>query len=98
MKPESVYTEQLLNGLGLAIDEAKLVRELIKSQGFARNLKEENLFSERLIYLNKEIRYIEAKLDKVRSKASGTVTEIMVVLRDPEKKCNATSKIMLGIK
>ena len=70
MKPELPSTEQLLTDLGLAIDEAKLVRSLIKSQDLARKLKEENPFSERLIYLNKEIKYLEAKLTKVRSPAS----------------------------
>ena len=54
-KPELPSTEQLLTDLGLAIDEAKLVRSLIKSQDLARKLKEENPLSERLIYLNKDI-------------------------------------------
>ena len=66
MKPELPSTEQLLTDLGLAIDEAKLVRSLIKSQDLARKLKEENPFSERLIYLNKEVRYMEDKLIKLR--------------------------------
>ncbi len=69
MKP--VSTEQLLTDLGLAVDEAKLVRSLIKSQDLARKLKKENPFSERLIYLNKEIKYMEDQLTKVRSKAGG---------------------------
>ena len=66
MKPELPSTEQLLTDLGLAIDEAKLVRSLIKSQDLARKLKEENPFSERLIYMNKEVRYMEDKLIKLR--------------------------------
>ena len=66
MEPELPSTEQLLTDLGLAIDEAKLVRSLIKSQDLARKLKEENPFSERLIYLNKEVRYMEDKLIKLR--------------------------------
>ena len=70
MKPELTSTEQLLTDLGLAIDEAKLVRSMIKSQDLARKLKEENPFSERLIYLNKEIRYMEARLIEIRSKTN----------------------------
>jgi hypothetical protein len=66
MKSELPSTEQLLTDLGLAIDEAKLVRSLIKSQDLARKLKEENPFSERLIYMNKEVRYMEDKLIKLR--------------------------------
>jgi hypothetical protein len=66
---EPVSTEQLLTDLGLAVDEAKLVRSLIHSQDLARKLKEENPFSERLIYLNKEIRYMEDKLIEFRSQA-----------------------------
>ena len=66
MEPELPSTEQLLTDLSLAIDEAKLVRSLIKSQDLARKLKEENPFSERLIYLNKEVRYMEDKLIKLR--------------------------------
>jgi hypothetical protein len=68
MNPAS--TEQLLTDLGLAVGEATLVRALIKSQDLARKLKEENPFSEHLIYLNKEIRYMEEKLIKIRSKTS----------------------------
>jgi hypothetical protein len=66
MKPELPSTEQLLTDLGLAIDEAKLVRSLIKFQDLARKLKEENPFSERLIYMNKVVRYMEDKLIKLR--------------------------------
>ena len=76
-KPELPSTEQLLTDLGLAIDEAKLVRSLIKSQDLARKLKEENPFSERLIYLNKEIRYMEARLIEIRSKTNrGTLRAV----------------------
>ena len=76
-KPELPSTEQLLTDLGLAIDEAKLVRSLIKSQDLARKLKEGNPFSERLIYLNKEIRYMEARLIEIRSKTNrGTLRAV----------------------
>ena len=59
---ESVSTEQLLNCLGLAIDEAKLLRSLIESRELAAKLKREDPFSDRLVYLNREITYLEKKL------------------------------------
>jgi hypothetical protein len=40
MKPQVESTEHLLTCLGLAIDEAKLVRSLIQSRDIARVLKE----------------------------------------------------------
>ena len=67
---EPVSTEHLLNCLGLAIDEAKLVRSLIQLKDIVRVLKEKKPFSERLIYLNKEIQHLETKLIEVRSKAN----------------------------
>ena len=66
---EPVSTEQLLNCLGLAIDEAKLLRSLIESRELAARLKQENPFSDRLVYLNREITYLEKKLAEVRRKA-----------------------------
>ena len=66
---EPVSTEQLLTCLGLAIDEAKLLRSLIESRELAARLKQENPFSDRLVYLNREIAYLEKKLAEVRRKA-----------------------------
>ena len=66
---EPVSTEHLLNCLGLAIDEAKLLRSLIESRDLATRLKQENPFSDRLVYLNREIAYLEKKLAEVRRKA-----------------------------
>jgi len=64
---ELTSTDHLLTCLDLAIDEAKLVRSLIKSKDMAFKLKEENPFSDTLLFLNVEIPYLEAKLIQVRS-------------------------------
>ena len=66
---EPVSTEHLLICLGLAIDEAKLVRSLIRMQGLAEKLKIEKPFSDRVRYLNQEIGNIEQKLVEVRQRA-----------------------------
>lgn len=62
-------TDQLLNHLGLAIDEAKLVRAIIESKDEAYRLKKDSPFSDRLIYLNREITYLETKLEQLRALA-----------------------------
>ena len=62
--------DKLLTCLGLAIDEAKLVRSLIKSKDLAGELKENDPFSQQLIILNKEINYLEVKLTQVRRTAN----------------------------
>jgi hypothetical protein len=67
---EPVSADHLLTCLDLAIDEAKLVRSLIKSKDMAFKLKEENPFSDTLLFLNVEIPYLEAKLIQVRSMAN----------------------------
>jgi hypothetical protein len=66
---EPVSTEHLLNCLGLAIDEARLLRSLIESKQMAARLRQEQAFSDRLIYLNREISYLEKKLAEVRRQA-----------------------------
>lgn len=67
---EPASTGRLLACLGLAIDEAKLVRSLIQSRDLAHKLKVKNPFSDRLIHLNREIRYLEKKLAEVRCQAN----------------------------
>lgn len=69
---EPVSTGRLLDCLGLAIDEAKLVRSLIHSKNMLHKLKAENTFSDRLIHLNREIKYLEKKLAEVRCQANGS--------------------------
>ena len=68
---ELTSKDRLLTCLGLAIDEAKLVRSLIESKDRAGQLKANDPFSQQLIYLNKEINYLEVKLTQVRRTANG---------------------------
>lgn len=63
--------DRLLTCLGLAIDEAKIVRSLIESKDRAGKLEENDPFSRQLIDLNREINYLEVKLTQVRRTASG---------------------------
>jgi len=67
---EPVSTKHLLACLGLAIDEAKLIRSLIQSKEMADKLERDNPFSDQSIRLNREITYLESKLAEVRSKVS----------------------------
>jgi len=67
---ELTSKDRLLTCLGLAIDEAKLVRSLIESKDMAGKLKRNDPFSRQLVYLNKEINYLEVKLTQVRRTAS----------------------------
>ena len=67
---EPTSKEQLLTCLGLAIDEAKLVKSLIESRDRAGKLKQDDPFSRQLVYLNREINYLEVKLTQVRRTAS----------------------------
>jgi hypothetical protein len=67
---EPVSTARMLTCLGLAIDEAKLVRSLIQSKDMAHQMKAEKSFSDRLNHLNREIKYLEKKLAEVRYQAN----------------------------
>jgi len=67
---EPTSADHLLTCLDLAIDEAKLVRSLIKTKDMISKLKEENPFSDSLFFLNIEIPYLEAKLIQLRSMAN----------------------------
>ena len=67
---EPTSADYLLTCLDLAIDETKLIRSLIKSKEMAFKLKEKNPFSDRLLFLNVEIPYLEAKLIQIRSMAN----------------------------
>ncbi len=60
---------QLACLISLAIDEARLVREIVQTKGQAHKQKSVNPFTQRLIYLNREIAYLEQKLAEVRSLA-----------------------------
>ena len=67
---ESASTGHLLTCLGLAIDQAKLVRSIIRLQDRAYKLKQKKSFSDQLIHLNLEIKHLETKLAHVRSWAN----------------------------
>ncbi len=67
---EPASTERLLACLNLAIDEAKLVRSIIKSKDYATRLKAKNPTPRKLMLLNREIELLEAKLIQVRSQAN----------------------------
>ena len=69
---EPVSTEHLLTCLGLAIDEAKLVRSVIKSKDYATKLETEKPTPRKLILLNRKIELLETKLDKIRGQAKQT--------------------------
>jgi len=63
-------TNQLLNNLGLAIDEAKLVLNLSKLNNQVFNLESSNGVSEHLVDLRKEITILEVQLNYVRDRAT----------------------------
>ena len=69
---EPTSTERILSCMALAIDEAKLVRSILKSRDMASKLKRDNLFTQRSSYLDKEITNLESKLVQVRNKADKT--------------------------
>jgi len=65
---EITSNDKLLNSLGLAIAEAKMLRSLLKARRSSIRSDRENGQIERLAQLNREIDYLEAKLREVRSK------------------------------
>jgi hypothetical protein len=60
-------SDQISTRLLQAIDEAKLIKSKIKTKDTATKVKEGNPHWHRLISLNSEIMYLEAKLIQVRS-------------------------------
>lgn len=68
IEPES--TKCLLARLSLAIDEAKLVREIVQVKNQAVNEGSRDSYSRRLLFLDREIELLEDKLEKVRSQAN----------------------------
>ena len=72
---ESAYTEHLEKYLeenlekylNLAIDEAKCVRQLIETRDLAEHLEREEPCSDQLAHLNREISYLENKLEEIRN-------------------------------
>ncbi len=66
---EPASTDSLLACLGLAIDEAKLVRDIVEAKDQAHKEVSADSYSRRLLYLNREIELLEDKLEKVRIRA-----------------------------
>jgi hypothetical protein len=73
---EPTSTARLLTCMSLAIDETKLLRSINKSKLIVKQLEAENPSSHRLIFLKKEISNLEARLTKIRHKASRIKTVI----------------------
>lgn len=69
-------TARLLICMGLAIDETKLVRSINESREVIKQLESDNPYSHRLLFLRKEISNLEARLAKIRHKASRMKTVI----------------------
>ena len=68
IEPKS--TSHLLDCLGLAIDETKLLRSLTRFRDMATNLSEDDVFAGKLTYVNRQIEMLEARLLEVRARAN----------------------------
>ena len=66
---EPASTDRLLASLALAIEEARLVRSIIESQGIADRLRSEKPVSTRLARIDREIEYLESRLAQLRNRA-----------------------------
>ena len=73
---EPTSTARLLTCMSLAIDETKLLRSINKSKLMVKQLEAKNPSSHKLIFLKKEISNLEARLTKIRHKASRIKTVI----------------------
>lgn len=62
-------TRRILAIFNLAIDEAKLLNSIKRSQELAIDLEANNPHSDRLRFIQKEIDHLEAELAKVHKKA-----------------------------
>jgi len=67
---EITSNDKLLNSLGLAVAEAKMVKSLISARETSIKTDRDNGQLDRLVHLNREIDYLEAKLTEVRSKVN----------------------------
>jgi len=72
---ELTSQDRLFTRMGLAIEETKLIKSIIESKNIARKLEVGNPFSQQLVSMNKEIRYLEARLIKIRIKADRACKE-----------------------
>jgi hypothetical protein len=66
----STLSDRIFDRLLQAIEEAKLIKSKIKTIGMTTKLNESNRYWNRLITLNREIIYLEAKMIQVRSMAN----------------------------
>jgi hypothetical protein len=73
---EPTSTARLLTCLDLAIDETKPLRSINKSREAIEQLEADNPSSHRLLFLKREISNLEARLTKIRHKASRMKTVI----------------------
>ena len=67
---EITSNDKLLNSLGLAIAEAKMLRSLLKARKSSIKAARESGQLERLVSLDREIDYLEAKLKEVQSRTN----------------------------
>ena len=65
---EITSNDKLLNSLGLAVAEAKMIRSLLKARESSIKADRNSNQTERLTHLNREIDYLEAKLVEIKSK------------------------------
>lgn len=65
---EITENDKLLNSLGLAVAEAKMIRSLLKARESSIKADRHSNQIERLTHLNREIDYLEAKLVEIKSK------------------------------
>ena len=63
-------SDRIFDRLFQAIEEAKSIKSKIKTNNMATKLNEGNRYWNRLISLNGEIIYLEAKLIQLRSQAN----------------------------
>lgn len=67
---ETTSSENLVTSLGLAVAEAKMLRSLLKERESSVKADRESGRLERMVHLNHEIDYLEAKLLEVKSKTA----------------------------
>lgn len=67
---EIISNDKLLTSLGLAVAEARMLRSLLKARESSIVTDRNSGKFDRLLHLNREIDYLEAKMLEVKSKAN----------------------------
>ena len=67
---EITPNDKLQTSLGLAIAEAKMLRSLLKARESSILASREDGKLERLMQLNREIDYLQAKINEVKSRSN----------------------------